>query len=274
MIEIGRYNLLPVFELSPRGALLGTEEEHVFLNASMVPPDTSVGDELRVFVYTDDVPMATTKQPYAVVGEFAFLEVVAVTRDGAFLDWGLPKDLFAPFGRQHRRMQVGDWVVVGLSLHQRTQRVMASSTLSGRFDDDVSRLSPGHEVDLLVYGFNEVGVRVIVNGRHAGLVYHDFVYQKLRVGDKLKGYVALVRDDHRLDITLQQGGMAGINATQKLILDKLDAEGGFLPLHDKSSPLAIEHALGVSKKSFKKAVGALYKARLIELTNDGIRRAR
>ncbi len=274
MIHIGRTQRLPVWENQPEGLYLGDADEHVLLPRRLAPHGYVEGDWIEVFVYTDseDEPVATTQTPLAEVGQFACLQVVDVTRHGAFLDWGLPKDLFAPFARQHRPMRRGDWVVVGLSLHKSTGRVIASSTLKGLFDDDVDRLQPGDPVSLMVYGFNDRGVQVIVEGRHAGLIFHDRVFRRLRLGEELQGFVRIVRDDHRLDITLQREGRKANVDAEAVILGALDDAGGSLPLHDRSPPEAIRDALGLSKKAFKRAVGTLYKDRVITLSESGIRR--
>ena len=273
MIEIGRYNDLEVIEETVSGLRVGDADGDVPLPAAQVPAGTQVGDRLTVFVYTDsdDQPVATLDKPHAVVGEFAFLEVVDTTPFGAFLDWGLPKDLLMPFGRQHRRVRNGDYVVVAVKLHQRTQRVIASSTLAGSFDDEVDHLRFGEEVELMVYGFTDIGVQVVVNGKHAGMIYRDHVYRDVRVGERLQGFILEVRPDHRLDITLRRPGRHGQLDAAETVLFELEHAGGFLALHDKSSPDEIRRVLGMSKKVFKRAIGGLYKTRKIALEDGGIR---
>ncbi|MCP4808871.1 MAG: GntR family transcriptional regulator [Proteobacteria bacterium] len=275
MIEIGRYNTLQVLRLTPQGPRLGTEEHNILLPRRFARRNTEEGEWLEVFVYTDseDIPVATTEKPYATVGEFACLKVVDVNQHGAFLDWGLPKDLFVPFGRQYNPLEVGQHVVVGLSLHDRTERVIGSSRLAGLFDDDVEHLKAGQPVSLLVYGFNERGAQVIVQGRHAGLIFHDRLFKRVRIGDQLDGFIEQVRDDHRLDISLQRAGQDGMDDAQRTVLHALEARDGWLALHDKSPPNAIRDSLGLSKKAFKRAVGSLYKARRITLEDGGIRLA-
>ncbi len=274
MIEIGRYNELPVLSLSGGRVLLGTQEAHLPLLEREVQLGLELGQVIRVFVYTtaDQGPVATLLEPLATIGDFAYLRVVDVNEYGAFLDWGLPKDLLVPFGNQYTPMKVGRKYVVGVRLHHRTQRVVGASVLAGMFDDDVSHLEAGDEVELMVYGHNDRGTQVIVNQRHAGLVYHDQAYRKLHHGDELPGWVATIRGDHRLDITLQPPGRGGVDLACAKILEALDAAGGQLPLHDRSPPEEIARALNMSKKVFKKAVGRLYKNRLIVLMDGGIRR--
>jgi uncharacterized protein len=273
MIEIGRTNNLQVLREVPNGLRMGTEEHNILLPGRYVPLGTREGDFLDVFVYTDseDIPIATTLVPLAQIGDFACLKVVDVNQHGAFLDWGLPKDLFLPFGRQHRPLHAGDLAVVGIKLHESTERVIASSTLKGFFSDDVSALSNGDEVGLMVYGFNDLGALVIVNGRHAGLVFKDRIFRRLNYGEELRGYITQIREDHRLDISLQRIGRQGNDDAEQAILDALEAGGGVLKIHDKSPPDLIRRKLNLSKKAFKRAVGSLYRARTITLVEGGIR---
>jgi predicted RNA-binding protein (virulence factor B family) len=273
MIEIGHFNSLPVIRSDERGAWLGDETDSVLLPAADIPFRVQPGQELRVFVYTTSQGLlASLLEPKACVGEFALMEVVALSEHGAFMDWGLPKDLLVPFGNQYEPMEQGRSYVVGVRLHQRTQRIVGATLLSGMFDDDVSQLEAGQAVELMVYGRNERGIQVIVDRRHAGMVYHDRSFRRLRIGDELEGWVDRVREDHRLDISLHRPGRAGIDDASSTILAALDQAGGTLPLHDKSPPEVIQRQLGMSKKAFKQAVGRLYKNQLIELVEGGIRR--
>jgi predicted RNA-binding protein (virulence factor B family) len=273
MIEIGRRNTLSVHSLSDRGALLGDGDAQVLLPAHEIACALEPGQPLEVFVFTTNQgPTATLATPALELGGFAYLEVLEVGEHGAFVDWGLPKDLLVPFGNQYAPMEPGRRYVVGLRLHRKTMRLVGTTVLSGLFDDEVDHLSPGDEVDLMVYGRIDQGYQVIVNGRHAGLVYRDQTYQRLRYGDTLRGWVDRVRTDHRVDIVLQRPGRAGTDDACSAILGAIDEAGGRLPLHDGSSPAAIKQRLQMSKKAFKKAVGRLYKARLIELDDQGIRR--
>ncbi len=273
MIQIGHTQALPVLAADERGALLGDEHTQVLLPAQEIAFDVVPGELIEVFVYTTNQgPMATLATPALELGGFAYLPVVEANEFGAFVDWGLPKDLLVPFGNQYEPMEPGRSYVVGLRLHLKTMRLVGTTVLSGLFDDDVSGLNPGDPVDLMVYGRIEQGHQVTVAGRHAGLIYRDQTYRRLKNGDTLKGWVDRVRDDHRLDIVLQRPGRAGTDDASAAILAAIDANGGSLPLHDKSSPVAIQRRLHMSKKAFKRAVGRLYKARLIELSDEGIRR--
>ncbi len=272
-ILVGRYNTLEVMHEADPGLYLGDEEEVVLLPWRYVPEGTKVGEQLRVFVYTDseDRPVATTLTPTAVVGDFAFLEVVAVTQQGAFLNWGLAKDLFAPFGELNSHVEVGRRYVFAVSLNERDGRVKASGQLRSHFDYDVEDVQEGDEVDLLVYGRNDIGVLVVVDGRHAGIVYNDEMFRPLETGDELTGYVKVVRPDNKLDIRLQRTGAEAVDDAQQVVVEAARANGGFLPLHDKSSPEDIRAELALSKKAFKRALGALYKARRVELSPEGVR---
>ncbi|MDH5492579.1 MAG: S1-like domain-containing RNA-binding protein [Myxococcales bacterium] len=271
-IQIGRYNTLKIMRSAPPGLYLGSEEEQVLLPSRYVPEGAAIGEALRVFVYTDseDRPIATTLEPAAVVGDFALLEVVDLSEHGAFLDWGLDKDLFAPFGEQHQRLRIGDRRVFAVCSDERTGRVHASSQLRTHLDYDVSGIEVGAEVSLLVYDPHELGALVVVEGKHAGLVYRTETFQPLSVGDSLKGYVKRVRDDNKLDIGLQRQGVDAIDDAQRRLLEALRASGGRLRLHDKSPPEEIRATLRLSKKAFKRALGALYKARRVRLLDDGI----
>jgi predicted RNA-binding protein (virulence factor B family) len=273
MIEIGRTNSLQVLREVPNGLRLGTDEHNILLPDRYVPPGLLPGDFVEVFVYTDseDIPVATTLKPLAEIGDFACLKVVDVNRHGAFLDWGLPKDLFLPYARQHRPLRPGDLAVVGLKLHESTQRVIASTTLKGFFDDDVRHLSEGDDVELMVYAYNDLGALVIVEGRHAGLVFKDRIYRRVEYGEVLRGTITRIREDNRLDISLQRFGKAGNEDAEDVILRALHARGGELDLHDKSPPERIREELGLSKKAFKRAVGSLYRARSIVLVEGGLR---
>ena len=273
MIEIGRFNRLSVVELVSGGVLLGAGDRELFLPSHLLEPNVAVGDRIEVFVYTDGegAPQATTWRPAATLGEIAYLKCVSVTRAGAYLDWGVPKDLYVPPDQQTTRMVEGRRYVVAVCLDRKGERLMGSAHVAEHFDYDVEDVSPGDEVDLLVYGRSEAGIQVVVNRRHRGLVHNSDVYRKLTVGTQLRGFVDNVRHDNRLDISLTRRGMEGMQDAQEVILAALKAAGGSLPLHDGSSPQAIERALGMSKKAFKRGVGGLYKARKIVIEEGGIR---
>jgi len=271
-IRIGEYNELEVIERVDFGVYLGTGEERVLLPQKWAPDGLGVGDSISVFIYTDseDRPIATTDAPHATIGEFAFLEVVDIAPHGAFVDWGLEKDLFIPFAQQKRPLERGQRHVVYVSLHERTGRVIGSTDIGRYFEYDLDALPIGKEVSLLVFDFNDVGAQVVVDGRYRGIVYRNETYEPLELGQKLRGWVKALREDERVDISLRRLGHGATLDAKDVILDALAAAGGTLPLHDKSSPDDIRAALKMSKKVFKKAIGGLYKARRIVITDVGI----
>ncbi|MFT7518671.1 MAG: putative RNA-binding protein (virulence factor B family) [Kiritimatiellia bacterium] len=273
MIRIGQYNELTVARTVRIGLYLTDGQDDVLLPMSKVPDGVNDGDTLRVFVYTDsdDRIVATTDDPMATVGEIAALQVVDIAEHGAFLDWGLEKDLFVPWREMHVELQRGDHVVVGLRLCEHTQRVLASSRIGRLLDYDIEYMQVEQEVELLVYGFNAIGALVLVDGRHAGLLYRNETWREVRIGQRMTGYVKAVRDDNKLDVSLQKAGPAGIDQAQARVLSELESRGGYLPLHDKSSPEAIRSTLQMSKKSFKRAIGGLYKNGRITFEDGGIR---
>lgn len=277
MIEIGRINRLMALRETSVGFFLGEPDssnpnDDVLLPNKYVPEWLANGEEIDVFIYTDseDRPIATTLTPHIMRNEFAPLPVVSVTRIGAFLDWGLEKDLFVPHREQSRPMVVGQWYVVFLYLDQRTKRLVASSKISRFLDPDVSELYEGDEVDLLVYERTDLGFNVIINDRYQGLLYHNEVFRTIQPGDRMPGFIKTIRDDNRVDVRLQQEGYQHVEPNAQRILDALKTNNGFLPLTDNSDPQLIYKTLEMSKKTFKKAVGTLYRERKILLQQDGI----
>lgn len=276
MIAIGSKSRLQVRSKVDPGFVLSDGHSDVLLPKKLAPPGTEVGQTIEVFVYTDseDRPVATTQQPLAQVGDFACLRVVDQSTHGAFLDWGLDKDLFVPLGEQHQPMTVGSSYVVAVFLDNLTNRVAAASKLGEFFDYDVSQLKKDTEVDLLVYGYHDRGTGVIVNDRYSGLLYRDQTFADLKVGDRLKGYIDQVRRDNKLDIRLEAGakrsGKARVDQARETLLAALRANNGALALGDKSSPEAVHALLGISKKAFKAAVGGLYKSGHLEPSDHAI----
>ena len=273
MFEVGQMNRLRVLEVLRRGLLLGEEGDEILLPASVAPENARVGERLDVFVYTDsdDRVVATTERPYAVVGDFALLEVIDVSPHGAFLDWGLGKDLLVPTKEQHQPLRRGDVVVVAVVLDFEG-RVMGTSRLARHFDLDTRRLEPGQAVDALVYGFSDRGVRVVVDGRFSGLIFHDHTDRRLNIGDIAPAFILGIRPDGRIDLSMRAPGRTR-NDDAEEILRALEHAGGFLPLHDRSPPGRIRDELNMSKKAFKRALGGLYRRRLIAIEPDGIRRS-
>ncbi|UFH52297.1 S1 RNA-binding domain-containing protein [Spirosoma sp. KNUC1025] len=281
MIEIGRINTLTALRKTSVGVFLGDLSDRqtddyandILLPNKYVPETLEIDDEIDVFVYTDseDRPIATTLTPTIQRDEFASLQVVAVTSAGAFLDWGLEKDLLVPHREQARPMEVGRWYVVFMYLDSRTDRLVASSKVNRFLDPDVSDLQTGDEVQLLAYETTDLGVNVIINNRYKGLIYANEIFRTVRPGDPLIGYIKNVRDDNLVDVSLQRTGFENVEPNAQRILATLKAENGFLPLTDNSPPEAIYKALEMSKKTFKKAIGTLYRERKIMIEEKGIR---
>ncbi len=272
MYHIGRMNSLPIHHIDEQGTWLKAGPHKVLLPVSEPLPAAAKGDPLEVFLYRNSQGelAATLKRPKAQVGEFALLKVTAVTRHGAFLDWGLDKDVLVPYREQSEPMRVGRSYVVKLDLDSQW-RTVASARVERHLKKAPVDLQEGQEVDLLLWEFTELGAKVIINHRYGGLLYRDELLPGQRRGHRLKGYVKRIREDHKIDVTLRRGGAREVEAAAQILLDTLDQKG-FLALDDHSSPLQIKQALGMSKKLFKKAVGGLYKDRRIELVTGGIRK--
>ena len=273
MIHLGEYNTLEILRDTEPGLFLGDGEEgEVLLPNRYVPEEFEIGDKIEVFVYLDNEerPVATTDKPYIKKGDFALLRCNQVTKFGAFLDWGLVKELFCPFKEQAFKMKAGGWYLVYCYLDEETERLVASSKTNRFLDNKELTVSKFDEVDLIVSHPSEIGMNVIVNKKHLGLVFKDEIYKDISVGDRLKGIVKKVRHDNKLDISLSQIGYRNIEPNAQFILNALKDNSGFIPLHDKSNPEDIKAQLQMSKKSFKKAIGSLYKERLISIGEDGI----
>lgn len=272
MLKIGRPNRLRIRRITTAGAFLATDEGDILLPGKHLPAGARVGDGIDVFVYldSDDRPVATTLKPAASVGEFACLEVVDVGGVGAFLDWGLEKDLLVPFSEQPQRMKRGERHVVRVYLDN-TGRIAASARLGNFLEQTDTSLREGDQVDLMIYDFTDLGAKVIINNRSAGLLFRDELHGRHARGERLKGHVKKIRTDGKIDVTLRTGGPRELEESREKILKELAARGGFLPLSDKSPPEKIAEALRMSKKSFKKAVGGLYKEGLIVLTAEGLK---
>ncbi len=271
-LEIGRFQTLEVVETFSDGVWLGAHGRDLLLPTEEVPPGTAVGQRLRVFIYVDrdGLAQATTATPATGLGGFATMRCVAVTRAGAYMDWGLPKDLYVPPYEQAQTIEEGQRYVVTVLMDRKQERLIGSTHLASHLDYDVRDVLVDDEVELLVYGRNDAGIQVVVDQSHRGLVHHSDVYGTMDVGTTRTGYVWNIRDDNRLDIRLKKRGKAGMLDAQDTVLEALRTAGGFLPLHDRSDPAQIDRRLGMSKKAFKKAVGGLYKARKLVLQEGGI----
>lgn len=273
MLDIGKNNALKVLRATSVGLFLGNGEDEVLLPNKYVTPGLAVGDEIDVFVYLDheERPVATTLEPYIQLNDFAFLRVNHINRFGAFLDWGLEKDLFVPFREQARPMEEGKRYLVYLFMDEQTNRLVATSKTNGILSNENLTVETGEEVDLIISHITDAGINVIINGKHKGLIYKNEVFdERIRTGDKKKGFIKAIRPENKIDVALQQQGYAGIEPNAEKILNRLKSGRGVLNLTDASDPEDIKSVLQMSKKTFKKAIGALYREKLITIREDGI----
>lgn len=274
MLEIGKFNKLKVARKVDFGMYLESDKGEILIPKKYVPESTKPGDTLDVFVYTDseDRLIATTLPPLGTVGEFAAMEVKDVTDFGAFLDWGIQKDLLVPNNEQHRRLFVGQKTVVRICLDPRTERVIGVGKLGPFLSKETGQLVEGQAVNLMVYDETDLGYMVIIDNLFSGMLYRNEVFGPLEIGDKRTGYIRKVREDGKVDVRLNKEGVAAIDEGKKVVMERLGAAGGFLPYHDKTDAETIKKAFQMSKKAFKKAIGGLYKAGDIVLLEDGIKR--
>jgi predicted RNA-binding protein (virulence factor B family) len=274
MIEIVNYNDLDILRETRIGLYLGAADgEDVLLPNKYCPESYHIGDILRVFVYPDNEgrKVATTLVPKVLVNEFAFLQVKAVEQVGAFLDWGLDKDLLVPFREQRQRMEKGRWYIVFMTVDEKTDRLFATNKIEQRLDNEHLEIEEGDKVDVLIMQKTDLGFSAIINNRHKGLIYDSDIFQDINVGQQLTGYIKTIREDQKIDLSLQPIGYHHSTDTHTdLILRKLMENGGALPFNDKSPPDLIYSELGISKKAFKRAIGAMYKDHSITITEAGI----
>lgn len=275
-VEIGKVNKLKVLRIVTIGVYLdGDTIGDVLMPKRYVPYGTKEGDEVEVFIYLDseDRLIATTETPLAMVGDFAYLKVVSVSNYGAFLDWGLMKDLLVPFREQKEKMEKDRSYLVYVYFDDETGRIAASAKID-RFLDNVSpKYQQGDEVDLMIANRTELGYKAIINGLHSGILYYNQVFKPVSMGQKLKGYIAKVREDEKIDLLLERPGYEKMDDLSEQVLAVILAHGGAMQVSDKSSPRDIETWFKMSKKNFKKALGALYKKRLIVMGEDGVKLA-
>ncbi len=272
MADLGKMNRLEVIKKVDFGVYLdGGSDGNILLPRRYVPDPCEIGQELDVFVYLDseDDIIATTETPKAMVGKCAYLKVKEVNPVGAFLDWGLPKDLLVPYREQNKPLEEGKSYVVYLYLDS-TDRIVASTRLDHRLYEESRYLKPHQEVDLMVYSRSPMGYKVVVNDVHLGLIFRDEAFKPLRFGQKMKGFVKNIREDGKIDLTLQKRTQKGRQELTEQIVTYLQNNGGTSSLTDKSPPDDIYHEFNVSKGTYKKALGALYKARRISITPDEI----
>jgi len=272
MIEIGKYNTLKIDRETKVGLFLTDGNADILLPNKYVPEQYEIGDEIAVFVYLDheERPVATTLEPYIFLNEFSLLRVNYTNKFGAFMNWGMEKDLFVPFKEQARPMEQGKRYLVYMYIDEKTGRLVASSKTNQFLDNKEITVEKGEEVDLIISHITEVGINVIINEKHKGLLYKNEVYDDLRTGDRIIGYIKNIRPDGKIDVSATKLGFEKLEPSSQYILDELKASRGFLRLNDDSHPEDIKTVLKMSKKTFKKAIGVLYKQKLIEIKEDGI----
>lgn len=276
MLEVGKQNTMRVIKRLPFGAILIHDDdesaEEVLIPKRYEPENCQINDIFDVFVYLDseDRIIATTETPFAHVEGFGFLKVVDVNKTGAFFDWGLSKDLLVPYGEQMYPVKVGSYHMVYLYLDDRSSRITGSLKIDKWLKEETFYLKQDQAVDLMIYAKTELGFKAIVNNDYSGLLYENEIFQTLNIGDKLKGFVKQIRPDNKIDLTLQKPSEETREALTDTILEDLKQQGGSSSLTDKSNPEDIYAYYGVSKKSYKKALGALYKKRLITIDKDKI----
>lgn len=276
MLPIGTYQTLNVARSTPHGYILqdtsGNSDEEVLLPNKLAFRDLKKGENVRVFLYKDgeERVTATMQDPDITLNSIAFLEVKDVNRNGAFLDWGLDKDLFVPYREQTEDMREGQSHLVYMYLDEETNRLAATTKIDRFLDNEEITVEEGDEVDLWIWNETDLGYNVIINEKHEGLIYHNEFFEDVSYGDKTTGYIKKVRDDNKIDVTLRPIGYKKVGPNADHILQRLKQMGGYLDLHDKSDPEEIHNRLEMSKKTFKKAIGRLYKEDIIRIEDDGI----
>jgi len=274
MIEIGYYYDLNVVKKVDFGFYLDAENlGNVLLPIKFAPQDLAIGDEIEVFLYLDSegLPIATTQEAYAAVGEFCYLRVVDTTGIGAFLDWGLDKDILVPFAEQHMPMEVGKSYLVYLYISEIDGRIIASSKIDKFLDDNAPHnYIPQQSVDLIVANSTDLGYKAIIDHSHWGVLYKNEVFKRISFGQNIKGFIKYVRPDGKIDLSLQ-GGEESRTKNKHIILDHLKLKQGYAMLNDRTDPEVISELFGMSKAAFKKAIGSLYKERVITIEPEGIR---
>ena len=273
MIAVGNYNTLKVSRKVEFGFYLDDGKEGILLPKRFAPNNLRIGDEIKVFLYhdSDNRLIATTQEPKGIVGDIVKLKCVSTTEHGAFLDWGLMKDIFVAKSQQLARMQKGGEYLVKIYIDEQTGRIAATEKIEKQISNDELTVKDGEEVDLYVQRKSDLGYVMIINGKHTGLLHSNEVFIELHVGDRLRGYIKSIRPDNKIDLILDKKGYSRVEDETEKILRLLKENKGFLPYHDKSDPEDIYSFFGMSKKTFKMTTGALYKQHAIEFVDDGIK---
>ncbi len=273
-IKLGDYNRLRVIKEVDFGLYLdGYDEGEILLPAKYVPHGVKPDDELNVFIYLDQEErlIATTERPFVKVGEFGFLRVAWVNQYGAFLDWGLMKDLFCPFSEQKKKMECGSYHLVHVHIDEESYRIVASARVERYLSKETADYYHNEAVDLLVWQKTDMGFKVIIDNTYQGLVYNNQIFREIRTGERLRGYIDQVREDGKIDVMLQPSGRQQTKDFADTLTDYLIAHNGFCPYGDKTDPEIIKDLFGVSKKTFKRAIGDLYRRHVIVITDEGLR---
>jgi predicted RNA-binding protein (virulence factor B family) len=273
MVKVGEYNTLRVLREVDFGVYLDDGGEGILLPKRFVPEGLKVDDEVKVFLYHDSESrlIATTEHPKGIVGDIVKLKAVTVTNQGAFLDWGLMKDIFVPKSKQQSGMREGAEYLVKIYLDEQTGRVAATEKIDGLLSNDELTVKEMDEVDLVVYRRTDIGYVVIINNLHTGVLHFNEIYRNIGVGDKMKGFIKAIRDDHKIDVVVGKAGYTRVEGEAEKIMRLLNENNGYLPYHDKSNPEEIYDFFGMSKKAFKMATGSLYKQQKITFTKTGIK---
>jgi predicted RNA-binding protein (virulence factor B family) len=273
MVFLGKYNCLKVIKIVEFGVYLNGENlGEILLPGKYLPEECKVGDKINVFLYndSDDRIIATTEKPHTEANKFAFLKVISVESVGAFLDWGLSKDLLIPYREQASPMEPGKYYIVYTYLDNESLRIVASTKLNKFLDHTFPDYTEGEETNILIAEKTDLGYKVIVNNLHWGLIFHSDIFTDIHPGEQRKGYIKKVREDDKIDISLFPPGFQKSDESSKTILQKLKQNNGFMPLHDKSPTGSIYSTFGMSKKTFKTSIGNLYKKKIISIKEDGI----
>jgi uncharacterized protein len=272
MVRMGEYNLLKVIKVKDMGVFMDNGEEGILMPKRFVPPGTRIGDEINVFLYHDGEgrPIATTQKPLAVLGEIVKLKAVSVTDQGAFLDWGLMKDLFIPKSGMISFMRPMGEYLVKIVMDEQTGRVAATEKLERFLSNEMITVEDKEAVDLLVYRQTEIGYEVIINNKHKGILHTNEIYRPVEIGDRFPGFIKRILPENKIDVVAGKPGYQRVEDESEKILRLLNENNGYLPYHDKSSPEEIYAFFHISKKTFKMTTGNLYKQKKILFTKTGI----
>ena len=273
MVKVGEYNTLKVLREVEFGVYLDDGAEGILLPKRFLPEGLKVEDDVKVFIYHDSESrlIATTEHPTGKVGDIVKLKAITVTNQGAFLDWGLMKDIFVPKSKQLSGMREGAEYLVKIYLDEQTGRVAATEKLESQLSNDELTVKEMDEVDLIVYRRTDIGYVVIINNIHTGVLHSNEIYRNIGVGDKMKGFIKTIREENKIDVVVGKAGYNRIEGEAEKVLRLLHENNGYLPYHDKSDPEEIYDFFGMSKKAFKMATGSLFKQKKIEFTKTGIK---